>query len=94
MGGLDAQMIKQRQRIVRHGGRVIIFGIVAFGRVAMAAVVDGDGPVSGLVQRRYPARRFPVDAGIGGKPMNEQHRLARPVVDIGQIKTVMMKMLH
>ena len=89
-----SEMVQQRQRVSGHGGWMVILGVVAFRRMAMSAVVDGDGTVPCFVQCRNPARRFPIDAGIGRKTMNEQHRIALSAIHVCKVKPVMGEMFH
>ncbi len=76
MRALDAEMVEQRCRIRGHFGRRIVGLVIALRRRTMAAIVEGDGAVAGIVQRLEPARRHPVDIVAGGKAVDHQHRIA------------------
>lgn len=89
----DAEMIKQRHRIAGHDGRIIGLRIMRLVACAMAAIVDGNHPVTGVTKRFQPAWMHPVDVGAGGKAVNQQNRIARRItfIEIGKAKAVMGK---
>ena len=89
----DAEMIEQRYRIAGHDRGIIGFRIMRFVACAMAAIVDGDHPVTRLAQRLHPAGMHPVDIGAGSKAMDQQNRIARRItlIEIGKTKAVMGK---
>jgi len=82
---LVPQEVKQPHGVVGHIVREIELRIIEFARAAMASVVDGDRPPTGLLQRLDPARIHPVDDAGGGKSVDQEDRLAVAISLVGKV---------
>src|SRR5258705_10837236 len=60
----------------------------------MAAIVQRDDTPTRLGQRRDPARMHPVDGCGRRKAVNENDRIALPLVEVGNLDLVVPEALH
>src|SRR5690606_37973538 len=95
---LDAQVVEQRSRVRGHLVRRVVRLVIAFGRGAMAAIVERNHAVAGIVQRFEPAGREPIDVMAGSEAVNQKHGVTRSgrglAIEEGKIKAVMAEELH
>src|SRR5699024_632391 len=60
-------------------------GVVGFAAVAVAAQVDANGAASGAGQHAYPAGTIPVQPGVRGEPVDQQHRVTACFDVVGNV---------
>ena len=84
----DAQVIKQAGRIIGHDRCTVECRIIQLGAFAMATIVDRNDRPPCPFQNFRPSGIDPVDPGIGGKPMDQQDRIALAAHAIGNLNAV------
>ena len=94
VGVRDLQVVEQAAGVLRHLVGAVVGRVVELFAPAMAAVVVGDYPVAGPRQRLDPQGVAPVDPGVGGKAVDEQHRRALAHHLIGDLDPVRLKARH
>ena len=60
----------------------------------MPAIVERNDPAAVLRQRAHPLRIDPISRRIGRKTMDKKDRLARTLIQIGDLYAVGIKTLH
>ena len=78
-------MIEQPGDILRHERRAVGGLVIKFFALPVATIVERDDAAASLDQRPDPARINPIDGHVGGEPMDQNDRLARPLVEIGDL---------
>src|SRR5437763_59788 len=68
--------------------------IVEFCGLAVAAIIERDHAAVVAHERRDPAGLHPVDLLVGGKAMHQDDRLARALVEIGDLDVTMCESRH
>ena len=98
VGPPDAEMIEKPAAILRHAVGIVGLRVVELLALPMAPVVEGDDPVSGARQGLHPKRVDPVDRMVRGEAVDEQDRIALPLmgrhVDIGDAHAVGIEIAH
>src|SRR5262249_43830060 len=75
-------MVQQAARVLRHRWSAVDGRVIELLAFAMPAIVIADHAPTGARERAHPAWVDPVGCDIGGKAVDEQDRLALPLVDI------------
>src|SRR5690606_35730802 len=91
---LDAEVIEQALGVQRHLVREIELRVVQLARGAVAAIVEGDGLVARLDQRRHPAGVDPVHLAGRTEAVDQQDWLSSPVHLVGDFDSVRKKARH
>jgi hypothetical protein len=69
---LDAEVVQQPARVLRHQPRAVGGFVIQLGALAVAAVVQRNYAVSGARKGAQPARIDPVGGHVGGKTVDQQ----------------------
>ena len=87
-------MVEQAARVLGHQRRAVERAVVELLALAVPAVVDGDDAEAVAGEQAHPARLDPVGAHAGGKAVDQQHRVARALVDEGEPHAIGIEGLH
>ena len=87
-------MIEEGADILGHERAVVGGRLVKLGRLAMAAIVEGDDTASGARERCHPAGKNPIHLLGGGKAVHEHDWLALAFVEKGDFHPVMREARH
>ncbi len=82
---LDPEMVEQRERVARHGVRLVRRRITRLVGLSMTAGIRRDHVVSRVHECVDDTGRDPVEVMIGGEPVQQQHvgAVARAGSDVG-----------
>ena len=94
VGAFEAEMGDQRRDVAGHQVGVVVGRIVQLGRLAVAAIVERDDAAIVARQRRDPAGLHPVHLRVRGKAVHQHDRLARALVEIGDLDVSVPESRH
>src|SRR5262245_23807810 len=94
VGAADFEMVEQVRRILGHGRRAVTGRVIELLAQPMPAIVVGNRAVARRGQRVEPMRIAPICRDIGGKAVNEEDRVAAPLIHIGDLHAAGGETLH
>jgi hypothetical protein len=87
-------MIQKRDSVGAHLVDAVLGRIVEFGRSTVAAVVERKRAPAGGGKRGDPAGCRPIRLFVRREAVDEQDRLALPLVELGDLGSVVAKSWH
>ena len=87
-------MVQEATGILRHQRRGVERAVVELVAGAVATVVDGDDAEAMAGEEAHPAGLDPIVLRAGGKAVDQQHGLARTLVDEAETDAVRYERVH